>query len=144
MKKLFLFPILLVTLLLSCSKSGESSASNCDITSANIAGSYKITAIKYKLSAGAPEIDAYSSFLPACQKDDIYVLNANGVANYNDAGVSCSPSASTTGTWSLTGTDITIDSNVYAITSFDCKTLVATASNIRTTGDKATFTFTKQ
>jgi hypothetical protein len=144
MKKFLLIPVVFAALLTGCSKSDSATSTNCDITKANIAGSYKITAIKYKVSPALPEIDAYSNFLQDCQKDDIYVLNANGTANYNDAGVSCSPSGSTTGTWSLNGSDITIDGDTFAITSYNCATLVGTASNVQTTGDKVTFTFTQQ
>jgi hypothetical protein len=89
----FLSLALLATV--SCKKTDSSS----DVTMANVAGSYKLTAMTVKLGAN-PEADYMSSMDP-CEKDNIMALNANGNYTVTDAGTVCTPSGSSTGTWSL-------------------------------------------
>lgn len=145
MKRVIVFCLIAITVFSSCKKDDSNGGnSGCELTAANVAGSYKVTAIKYKSTSTAPEIDAYSLILDDCQKDDIYVLNTNGTLNYNDAGVQCAPPGTYTGTWNLTGTTLTIDGQAFAVTSFNCTTAVGTINSINFPGDQATFTFTKQ
>ncbi len=139
MKTLILIPVVLLCLLTSCGKD-ENSNTNCDKTMANIAGSYGI--IKLEVGAGGVFQDATNQ-LDACEMDDKIVLNVNGTSAYQDAGVACSPSGNSTGTWSISAAGkMTIDdgsggaSDIASadITSFDCSTLVLTATDPATPG----------
>ena len=56
----------------------QKDSKTCNKDMAGIAGSYRITAIGYKASAGAAERDVLATYLDACERDDISVLNANG------------------------------------------------------------------
>lgn len=144
MKKNLLVLSILTIVFLGCSKSDDNPINPaCTITKENIAGSYKITAISYK-APGLPSPVDGMLLLDDCEKDDIYVLNVNGTLNYNDAGVSCSPPGSYSGTWSLNGNEITIDGQAFTIASFDCQKLVGKGTNLQTPGDEGTVTFTKQ
>lgn len=42
-----------------------------------------------------------TAFYQACEIDDTYTFNANNTYTYSDAGVSCSPDGSGSGTWSI-------------------------------------------
>ena len=88
----------------------------------SIAGSYKIRAIRYSLSKNAPEYD-YFATVPACEKDDIIRLSADGTVCYRVAGIVCTPNGSYGSTWSLSGNSITMDGTPGTIQYFDCKTL---------------------
>ena len=126
--------------ILSCSK--DDKGEDCETTTAKLAGTYKLSTLKYALP-GLPEQDFMSS-LPACAQDDLEILNANGTYEHQDVGTVCTPNASTTGTWSLSGNTIVLGTRTFTIQSFDCQKLVAYFSPGLVTGDKATATFTKQ
>ena len=138
MKKSLLFLSLSLLLFGSCKK-----VDKCKTNVAKIAGSYKVTSAKYKSTPASTESDLLI-LLDACEKDDIEVLNENGSYTHQDAGTSCTPSGTYTGSWTLSGNSLTIDGEVSTITSFDCSTLVFTVSNYFTSGDVATFTLAKQ
>ena len=142
MKKIILSLSILVATVMSCKKE-DSTPNTCTTNVASIAGSYKTTAIKYKASSSTPEQD-YFAMLDACEKDDIVKLNANGVADYQDAGTVCTPSGNYTSTWSLSGNTITMDGTVGTIQMFDCKKLVVSASGAIIPGDTFTVTYEKQ
>lgn len=146
MKKNLFLLIFIAVLFTGCSKSDDTQdpVPGCELNAANIAGTYKVTAIRYKINSGTPELDAYSIYLEDCQKDDLYVLNNNGTLNYNDAGTQCNPPGSYTNTWTLAGNVLTINGRSFTITSFNCATATGTTENLVSAGDKATFTFTKQ
>ncbi len=134
MKKILLIASISILGLSSCDKDDK-----CETNQNSIAGSYKLTAFKYK-PAGMPEIDAYSA-LDACEKDDITTMNSNGTYTVTDAGTVCSPNGSTSGTWSVSGNTITVDGETGTISSFDCKTIVFYQEDM---GDRITFTYVKQ
>lgn len=142
MKKNFLSAVILCTTVMSCKKE-DSAPNTCTTTVASIAGSYKTIAIKYKTSSTAPEQD-YFALLDACEKDDIVKLNTNGTANYQDAGIACTPNGSYSSTWSLSGNSITMDGTPGTIQLFDCKKLVVSASGALVPGDIFTVTYEKQ
>lgn len=130
-------------MLFSCKKDKDPEP-DCSITIQNLSGSYKLTALKYKPNATAPEID-YLAFMDACEKDDVVVLKTNGTYDYNDAGTVCTPSGTNNGTWSVNGNTINSDGTINGtIASYNCKTLIYFAENINTAGDKFTFTMVKQ
>ena len=132
----------LITVFTSCEKDKEED--NCTLTRNNLAGTYKLTELKYKLSATLPEQD----FLPLmedCEKDDLLILNSNGTYNYTDVGIKCTPPGTDSGTWNLTGNNLQSDGIFEGeISSFDCKKVVYFVQNTNVQGDKLTFTMTKQ
>jgi hypothetical protein len=139
MKKLLFSVTLAALTLISCKKDKDECATNSD----TLAGNYRITSAQYKQTPTSTSID-YLAFLDACERDDIYALVAGGVFNYQDAGTVCVPPGGYSGTWSYTGTTLTIDGEATTIQSFDCTTLVTVFSDVNTAGDKLTITFVKQ
>jgi hypothetical protein len=126
----------------SCQK--ERTESGCDTTMNNIAGTYKLTSLKYKASASSPEQD-YMLFFDACEKDDLIKLNANGTYEYKDAGTVCTPDGNDNGTWSLTNNQLYSDGMLGGeVESFDCKKLVTVLKDLNVNGDRITFTMEKQ
>ena len=143
MKKVLFFSFGLF-FLLSCNKK-DTPAPTCNRDVAGISGTYKITAIRYKATPTATEVDYYSFLLPdPCDKDDLYVFNSNGTYVITDAGIICVPSNNYNSTWSLSGNIMTIDGDPGNIDNFNCSTLTVSASNALVAGDKLTFVFTRQ
>lgn len=148
MKKLVFAPLALL-FFFACKKEKdeENNNNNCPVSMASLSGNYKIQSIKYRMTPASAEQDAFA-LVPECQRDDIYTLNENGTATYDDAGVECASNGDDTGTWSLSGTTVTIDVGGQAITgkleSFDCTNLIVVTENFQTPGDKTTFTIRKQ
>lgn len=141
MKKLFILLIAPLTLI-SCDKDKEDT---CALSQASVAGTYRVTAVRYKASASSPEVDYYNViFTQACEKDDTYTLDANGSFSFNDAGTKCSPPNDYTGNWSLSGNTIVIDGDSGNVDSFNCTTLVVSGSDVISVGDKFTITYTRQ
>jgi hypothetical protein len=142
MKKIFLIAAVSMLAFSACNKDKDET---CDVTVANIAGTYKLTGLTYKANSSAQEQD-FMSLIAACERDDLNILNANGSFSYQDAGTVCSPNGSYTGgTWTLTGNVIDIDGNYSGtIQSFDCRNLVFYEADVLTAGDRFTATFTKQ
>ncbi len=142
MRQIILSAAILFTTVIACNKPIDL-PDTCANDAITIAGSYKIIAINYKASNSAPEQDYYTT-LPACEKDDIIKLNANGTADYQDAGIACTPNNSYSSTWSLSGNSITMDGTPGTIQSFDCKKLVVVAFGALIPGDIFTITYEKQ
>jgi hypothetical protein len=142
MKKTILSIAVLVVTVISCKKE-DGNPDTCINDVTTIVGSYKVTAIKYKTNSTSPEQDFFAT-LPDCEKDDIIKLNTNGTADYQDAGTACTPNNSYSSTWSLNGNTITIDGTPGNIQSFDCRTLVVSASGAFVPGDIFTVTYEKQ
>src|SRR5689334_12546205 len=82
-------------LLSSCHKTGDNT---CKTDMAHLAGSYKLTAVQYKVTASAQGQDFFGT-MDDCEKDDLLVLHANGTYDYNDIGLVCTPSGSGKGSW---------------------------------------------
>lgn len=138
MKKILLLASVTVLLFASCKKDEK-----CEIKISKVAGTYRVTAAKYKQTPASAEIDLFAS-LDACEKDDLEVLNENGSYTHQDAGTACSPNGTYSGTWTLNGNAITIDGEAATIQSFDCSTLVFVVAAYLLPGDAATFTLAKQ
>ncbi len=139
MKKIFVSAILSLVIFSSCKKEG----SDCQTTVATLAGTYRVTAIAYTAPGIPGSTDILATF-DACEKDDLYILNANGTFAYQDAGTTCTPGGNYSGSWSLSGNIVTIDGEAATIQSFDCDRLVIYASGGMTAGDKVTSTLEKQ
>jgi len=127
----------------SCKKE-KSATTACTINMTSLSGAYKLTALKYKRNAAAPEVD-YLATMDACDKDDFITLKNDGTYIYNDAGTVCTPNGNDNGTWQLNGKILTSDGMVNGtISSYDCKTLIFYIDNSSMAGDKLTFTMLKQ
>lgn len=116
MKKIILALFVLATVA-SCKKDDDKT---CDYSQANFAGTYKVTAAKYKANTATAEVDEFATW-DACQKDDLIVFNSNSSINYQDAGSVCTPSGNDTGIWAYTSSNtVNVDGEVYSVASFNC------------------------
>ena len=144
MKQLTILTTFIILLSTACSKDPVEPVS-CEANSASIVGAYKITAVKYKASPSAAEIDYMNTLFPdACERDDIYTFYHNGTYTIKDAGSVCSPSGDDNGTWSLNNKIMTIDGDPTLLEKFDCKVMVIMNSGIEVSGDELRLTLTKQ
>lgn len=129
----------------SCKK--DSSEATCELNATSIQGTYKLTSLKYKLTSSTPEVEVFSNgaWYEPCERDDTYTFGASNVATYTDAGTTCSPNGSETGTWSLTGTSLNLNGMINGtVSSFSCTGMTVVATNYDSAGDQATFTFVRQ
>jgi len=140
MKK-FLTLLFLFFLFISCNKDDNPPA--CTTTAATLTGTYKIIASTYKETPTSDEVDEYS-LMDACEKDDLIELNSNNTYNATDAGIACSPRSDESGSWSLSGSTLTIEGDPITIQSFDCKTLLLISKDGFVTGDETSVTLQKQ
>ena len=140
MKKILLYS-LVISLFISCKKDKDG---NCTLSVSAAAGTYRITAVKYKQTPTSAEQDYYNTlFTDPCEKDDTYNFNANGTYIFTDAGVKCAPPGDFTGTWSLSGNTITIDGDPGNVESFSCTAMIVSVTPFIIAGDKATITLTR-
>jgi hypothetical protein len=138
--------LLLIVTHSSCKKNDV--ANNCEKTVASIAGTY--TVVKLEIGTSGTFLDV-TNLLDACQLDDKLILKTDRTSNYQDLGVVCTPSESSTGTWDInTAGKMTIATNGGAadistadITSFDCSTLVLTGFDASSPGTQFRLTIRK-
>jgi hypothetical protein len=131
----------ILCIMASCKKEKNDT---CPTTVAAISGTYKLTALKYKPASESPEQD-YLILREDCEKDDLIDLQANGIYTYRDAGITCSPDGTNSGTWSVAGNTIISDGVVSGtIQRFDCRDLVLYSDNFIIPGDRLTLTIEKQ
>ncbi len=142
--KAILLTVFIFVLFASCKKEEKNAPSSptCSTTVAKLTGSYKVTAMTYT-APGMPNTD-YFATLNVCRKDDVHVLEANGNYSYQDAGAACAPPGSYSGTWSLSGNTLTLNTQVATIQSFNCDVLVIHGSPGVVAGDGMTTTLKKQ
>ncbi|MEO7922389.1 MAG: lipocalin family protein [Chitinophagaceae bacterium] len=138
MKNTVLICLLSTTLFSSCKDKKE----ECVTSVASVAGTYKLTSLRAK-PAGGTESEIIAS-LPDCFRDNLYVLNANTVYIFQDAGIPCTPNGTNTGNWSLSGTTFSLEGEVFVLQSFDCSRLIAYKQDYPSAGDRWTYTFTRQ
>jgi len=118
---------------------------DCDLNSSNLAGTYKITSVVYKLNASTPEENVTGDVFEACELDDLHIFNSNGTYAYQVAGVACTPEAAEyTSAWSLAGTTLTLDGDPATVSSFSCDEFSATTTDFDVAGDRLTYNFKKQ
>lgn len=131
---------------IACQKE-SSSGNGCKTDMEHIAGTYKLTAMKYKVKTTSPEQD-YLRYMDACETDNLITLSVKGSYTYSDAGVKCSPDEGSTGTWSVKGNTITCEEDdildLGVISDFDCKQLVLYHDDVIVQGDRMIFTLVKQ
>jgi hypothetical protein len=139
MKKITILALGAVALMASCKKSSDSSS--CEVSVTAIAGSYKISKIEV-VTAGIAS-DVTSTFLDACERDDIYTLKADKTVSYQDAGTVCSSNGTGTGSWDIVSGKLTLNVTgtgtdfANATVSNNCSSIVVEESagngSIRTT-----------
>jgi hypothetical protein len=106
-----------MVMLASCKKD------KVDITEENLIGNYKV------VTAKVGGIDFWSQ-AEECLKDDIQKLMANGIYEYDDAGVVCDIPGDETGNWELVDAEtLSLDGEEATILSFDGTTLVVEGYN---------------
>jgi Lipocalin-like domain len=125
-----------------CSK--DDKKDNSKVTKSNIAGTYKLTAAKYK-DGSNPEQDLYS-LIPACSKDDVTTLKTDNTYVTVDQGTKCNPPNDDSGTWNLPNeTTLVMDGDSYTIKSFNGSTLqLSLTDNSSGTTEVTTITLVKQ
>lgn len=108
----------------ACKKDNEEAPAS--LTKESLAGKYMIQNAEVVLPVGAP-ISIMAKF-GECEKDNIYTLNADFTAKYEDAGKSCGGDPVETTTWKLEGKNITVQGGsqdfIGVVKSWDGKTLV--------------------
>lgn len=120
MKKILMGIIALSMLTVTSCKKKDKEPENITPTTSNLSGSYKTAKVTGTASGSSTEIDITSTWLDACEKDDIITLSSNGTYTVVDAGTTCSPTSADTGTWSLVNsTTINIDGSVNTIKRFN-------------------------
>jgi len=131
------FVILMTQVTTSCQRDDkDTDTTTCTISMRDMAGTYTITTIEAQLPGQTGYIPVTDVILDEpCMKDNTVVLNEDGTAKYEDKGVVCSPAQTSTGTWSLNGQQMTvtldqspINLSSATVASYDCKTLVITAT----------------
>jgi len=129
-----------------CKKSSGDTQTSLDVTAANIAGTYKITAATSTIAGATTDVYNNASLFPVCLKDDIYVFNANNTYTITDGAVVCSPTTTTSGTYSVNSAakTITIGTQTYTVVSLTNTAIVFTQSNFMNSGYPLTATYTKQ
>ena len=142
MKRAIVIFISLLTFF-SCKKEKDDSKS-CTTDVASISGSYKITSMLYKESPSGTETEVFAFFTEPCERDNILTLKTDGTYHNEDAGTKCDPPADEDGTWTLSGTTISVDGDPATIESFDCKKLIVLYSDYATTGDQVKLILTRQ
>lgn len=124
MKKSILALSTLCILFTACKKDKDEPAAVTP-TVANLSGSYKLD--KITAMSGNTETPMPEGWMEACEKDDIYKLNANLSYEQVDAGTVCDPSGGISGSWKLnSATSIELDGDPYTIRKFDGKSLELT------------------
>jgi hypothetical protein len=108
----------------SCKKDSGDDEDECEISVVAIAGKYKLVSCRYV--SGGTETDALRDLYEDCELDDINELRSDKTFKYTDAGIVCSPSGTTSGTWNVSGRTLTLNSGFSVIESFNCSQLVVT------------------
>jgi hypothetical protein len=113
------------------------------LSAAAISGNYKLTAVLYKASSLAQEIDLFLQF-DACEKDNIYTFNQNGTYTISDGAVACSPSDADGGLWSLNGSTMTVDDEGGQVSDFSCSGFKVKLISDPAVGETETLVFVRQ
>jgi len=143
MKRIFL-AFAVCSTVISCKKSSVAPDA-CSVNTTTIAGTYSVTAIKYKSASNALETDQMAS-MENCQKDDTYELKTDGTVVISEAGNNCGlpPSPGTANSWSLNSSNtILVMGTNLNIVSFNCSQLVVEEKNLMVDGDVKTTTYEK-
>lgn len=127
MRKALIALSFLAVLTTSCKKEKEDAPAPFTPTRENLTGSYKMTAFTATTNGQTEDLMNKDIWVRACQKDDLYKLNADNTYQEVDAGVKCDPAGDYSDFWSLTNsTTIVIDDETMTIKSFNGKKLELT------------------
>jgi hypothetical protein len=112
--------LVLFTGFTACKKSDKTDDSK---TVTNISGTYNLTG--FTVDLGGINLNVYDS-LPACERDNVILLNADSSAQFVDAGTICDPPSDAVSTWHLSADadSIYLGDNGGLIKTFDGKNLV--------------------
>ena len=127
MEKIFLFALVAVLSGTSCKKDKN----ECKLNSEDIMDTYSVTHVYEKANASATEVDVFPTW-DQCERDDTYDFSGGGVYIVTDVGNLCSPNNSFTGTWALSGNNITVNGVTYAISNYSCSGMTLTTTNATT------------
>lgn len=128
----FASPLFIAVIFSACKK--EETPKTCGKTMAEVAGTYSFTKIEASTGGAFSDI---TSLMEPCVVDNKIILNTDGTAEYQDAGIACSGGSGTGGSghWNI-GPDGKLNINVGTINfsdadviSFDCSTIVFTESD---------------
>ena len=141
MKKLFIIASALLVAFSSCKK--DDPAPTCNLDNNGILGSYKITSILYKANTATPEVDIFALY-DGCQKDDILTMLSNGTYTITEGATTCTPTNADSGTWSLSGSTLTLDgTDPGTVSNFSCSGFTLTQT-FAATGETTKITLVKQ
>ena len=114
--------------LTACTKDNHEGIDTVPVTTESVAGKYNLSVITISVNGGAAEDITAQKMPEECQRDDSYGLSVDGSFTYTDEGTQCTTTRpTTTGTWALqSGTQITIDGEVYNVRNFNGRTLIVT------------------
>jgi hypothetical protein len=116
----------------------------CSLTQQSIVGTYRLTGLTYTASPGGTVQDVYNTDLQACERDNVYIFNADGSFYYQDAGTSCNPPDNYSSSWNLYGSTLEFGGDVSSVEYFDCSNMTVTTSNYQISGDVLRATYVKQ
>lgn len=132
MKRKFIFIPLILAIAFStlnaCKKDKEVDRNEeMEINSANIIGTYKVTAETDKLGH-FPETNSFPSDYPDCEIDNLISIESGEICKFIDAGITCTESTGSTVKWSLIGKIIYLGESNYAIEKLTRSQLVISYS----------------
>lgn len=147
MKRTLLPSLVLLSLFISCKKKEASTDVELDVTLANVAGSYKITAAKLTTLGTTQDIYNDPMYFDLCEKDDIIRFTTSGTYTITDLGTMCNPPNNDAGVYSVntTAKTITVDGetgNVKSLTA--TKLIVEQTMGTGVSASSITVTYTKQ
>jgi hypothetical protein len=146
MKKIIGFAAIVIVGLSACEKNNDDTVvanASCPLNQTSILGTYKITSLQYYNAGSTTPRDSLANY-PSCERDNVYVLNANNAYEYKDLGTICVPVSGGVGTWSLGNQTFVIDRKVGIIENFDCNGFTVLETDLRTNGDKLRTVYTRQ
>jgi hypothetical protein len=146
MKKLVCLA-LVISVIISCTKTSDPAPSTLALTNANIAGTYKTTGATITPVGSTLVFDFYTNdtYFPPCKRDDLNTFTAAGIYTYTDAGVYCTnpPAAPSSGPYTITGSDtLTFSGKKYKVETFNTTTMVIAYDS--TNVGRVNLTLTKQ
>jgi len=103
----------------SCKKKKDEDKGTTTPSRDQLVGTYKQTG--HTINGG--NVFTAGGLYEACDMDDTYTLNANNTYNITDAGTTCSPSNTGTGTWSISGSTFVMDSDTMQVVNYQNGTL---------------------
>ena len=104
------------------------------------AKNYKMTDFGFEVGGQYASAFNDTSFVSACEKDDLTKFNTNGTWATTDAGVACSPTSAESGTWAfmnnetqmrlISGTGTDADTTMFNILTLNATTLKMSAPSL--------------